>query len=254
MAQVWDTLLQFEAARYDEALDYLLSELCGLINGTTAFWLGALRVNTHMPGDQLLGWRPRVLHLLHTELSDSSFIKQQFARFNETEPDPSMLEHVKRAGRFRAYLQTDIVDEQWYQSDYYLAKKAHNDLSDRLYIVTPLNEDIECYICVDKLGEQPRFTRSDCDNAAALLRGLGWFQRQVSLSYGLHIGTAAITATERRVLQLLLTESSERQIAAALNLTYNTVHSYVTTIYRKFDVKGRAGLTALWLGQGLSVR
>lgn len=57
---------------------------------------------------------------------------------------------------------------------------------------------------------------------------------------------AAFTPTECRVLQKLLSGQSEREIAADLG---TTVHSYVTTLYRK----GRSGLTALWLGQGLTI-
>lgn len=52
---------------------------------------------------------------------------------------------------------------------------------------------------------------------------------------------------ERRVLDLLLTEAAEKQIAERLGLAVSTTHSYITTIYRKFGVRGRAGLMSLWL-------
>lgn len=52
---------------------------------------------------------------------------------------------------------------------------------------------------------------------------------------------------ECRVLQLLLTEAAEKQIAEQLGLAISTTHSYVTSIYRKFGVRGRAGLMSLWL-------
>lgn len=53
---------------------------------------------------------------------------------------------------------------------------------------------------------------------------------------------------ERRVLQLLLTEASEKQIAQRLELAVSTTHSYATGIYRKLGVKGRLGLMSLCIG------
>ncbi|WP_051084001.1 helix-turn-helix transcriptional regulator [Gilvimarinus chinensis] len=253
MTQVWDKLLAFEAANCDEALDVLLDELCGLINGTAALWVGALRVNAHDPRDPLRGWRPRISHKLDSKPCDKAFAKQIMSDIDNLDPDPLVKHHVATAGAFRAYRLSDVVTDDWYQSPFYLQKKEKSRLIDRLYVITPLNADMECYITVDRVEGQAPFNHDDCLQAAALLRGLAWFQRQVALSHGLHISTAAITPTERRVLQQLLTNQSEREIATKLGLAYTTVHSYVTTIYRKFDVNGRTGLTALWLGKGLEV-
>jgi PAS domain S-box-containing protein len=58
-----------------------------------------------------------------------------------------------------------------------------------------------------------------------------------------------LAPNERRVLELLLTEATEKQIAEKLGLAPSTVHSYVTGIFRKFNVRGRAGLMSLWLSQ-----
>jgi FixJ family two-component response regulator len=53
---------------------------------------------------------------------------------------------------------------------------------------------------------------------------------------------------ERRVARLLLTDQKEKQIAHALGLGFDTTHNHVSEIYRKFGVRSRAGLMALWLG------
>lgn len=58
---------------------------------------------------------------------------------------------------------------------------------------------------------------------------------------------ARLAPHESRVLQLLLTEAAEKQIAEQLGLATSTTHSYITNIYRKFGVRGRAGLMSLWL-------
>nr|WP_285230655.1 helix-turn-helix transcriptional regulator [Stenotrophomonas sp. ISL-67] len=61
------------------------------------------------------------------------------------------------------------------------------------------------------------------------------------------LGVAHLAPHEKRVLQLLLTEATEKQIAEKLGLAVSTTHSYVTLIFRKFGVRSRAGLMALWL-------
>ncbi|WP_269792840.1 PAS domain S-box protein [Stenotrophomonas sp. Iso1] len=61
------------------------------------------------------------------------------------------------------------------------------------------------------------------------------------------LGVARLAPHEKKVLQLLLTEATEKQIAEQLCLAVSTTHSYVTHIFRKFGVRSRAGLMALWL-------
>lgn len=58
---------------------------------------------------------------------------------------------------------------------------------------------------------------------------------------------------EREILALLLTEATEKQIADQLGLAFSTTHSYITAIFRKFGVRGRAGLMSLWLQQDAAV-
>lgn len=56
-----------------------------------------------------------------------------------------------------------------------------------------------------------------------------------------------LSPQERRVLELLLTDAAEREIAASMGLAESTLHSYVASIFRKFGVRGRKGLMSLWL-------
>lgn len=73
--------------------------------------------------------------------------------------------------------------------------------------------------------------------------------RQGSAPAPTHFTVPRLAPNERRVLELLLTEATEKQIAEKLGLAPSTVHSYVTGIFRKFNVRGRAGLMSLWLSQ-----
>lgn len=51
------------------------------------------------------------------------------------------------------------------------------------------------------------------------------------------------------MLALLLTDRSEKLIAADLGVSPSTLHTYVRDVLRKFGVSGRTGLLALWLGR-----
>jgi LuxR family maltose regulon positive regulatory protein len=53
-------------------------------------------------------------------------------------------------------------------------------------------------------------------------------------------GDENLTRRERRVLQLLASDLSERGIGRELYLSHNTVHSHVRSIYRKLGVSSRA--------------
>ena len=69
------------------------------------------------------------------------------------------------------------------------------------------------------------------------------------LQRGIILADKPLTPSERRMLSELLTDKSEREIAETLSLKSTTVHTYAKRIIRKFNVRGRAGLMALWLGQ-----
>ena len=51
-------------------------------------------------------------------------------------------------------------------------------------------------------------------------------------------------------MRRLLTDWSEKNIADDLGQKLDTTHKHVVSIYRKFNVKSRAGLMSLWLGHG----
>ena len=53
-------------------------------------------------------------------------------------------------------------------------------------------------------------------------------------------GDGQLTRRERRVLQLLTSDLSERDIGQELYVSHNTVHSHVRSIYRKLGVSSRA--------------
>jgi len=64
-------------------------------------------------------------------------------------------------------------------------------------------------------------------------------------------GLPEISPREREVLRLLAGGESNRQIAARLGLSINTVERHVSNLYRKIDARGRADATAWAVRRGL---
>ena len=62
-------------------------------------------------------------------------------------------------------------------------------------------------------------------------------------------GPEELSERELTVLRLLASDLSEREIAAELYLSFNTVHSHVKSIYRKLGVSSRAEAVEIHLGR-----
>jgi DNA-binding CsgD family transcriptional regulator len=60
-------------------------------------------------------------------------------------------------------------------------------------------------------------------------------------------GPAGLSPRLRQTLESLLDGDSEKQAAARLGLSVNTVHEYVTSLYRRFGVSSRAELLTHFL-------
>lgn len=60
---------------------------------------------------------------------------------------------------------------------------------------------------------------------------------------------APLSPRMRQTLQFLLAGASEREIAAHIGLSLNTVHHYVKQLYRHFGVSSRSQLLARWVGE-----
>jgi LuxR family maltose regulon positive regulatory protein len=77
-----------------------------------------------------------------------------------------------------------------------------------------------------------------CPDPGILTRRLGACGRSPRADTSSGDGT--LTQRERRVLQLLTSDLSERDIGQELYVSHNTIHSHVRSIYRKLGVSSRA--------------
>jgi DNA-binding CsgD family transcriptional regulator len=62
-------------------------------------------------------------------------------------------------------------------------------------------------------------------------------------------GGEPLSPRERQTLELLLTGHAEKQIANRLSISRHTVHVYVKSLYKRFEVNSRGELLARWVHQ-----
>jgi DNA-binding CsgD family transcriptional regulator len=210
--RVWDELSDFEANQSEQAAARLMACLCELGNAWNATWAGAIR----MDGDR-------------------------------RQIDPSFLLPMRGVGTFRTHSFRRELPPEWFESAFYDVQYGSIGTSDAVFVAFPLNRDCEShfgfYSC-------KTFTDEEIALLTYALRGIKWFHRRLMLSRGLLMSSSPLTPTEQKVLQLLLTEASEKHIAQQVEIATSTVHQHVVSIYRKFGVSSRAGLMSLWLKGG----
>ncbi|THF58125.1 response regulator transcription factor [Pseudothauera rhizosphaerae] len=244
----WDGLAEFGPAQSSAALEYALATLARLAGAQQAYWMGTVRLSHG--ADILDGWRPAVIRYLHPREALETNFQAHCRLIEQGRIDPSIVANMRGAGRYRTNLHHELVEPEWYESDFHRVYFVPYGLRDTLYMAMPLGEDIECWFGLQRIGpQQPFFSQADKKSLDHAGRSLKWFHRRLALHYGLRITTKPLAPTERRVLEHLLGGDTETGIGTALGLTTATVHTYATRIYRKFNVQGRNGLTALWLGR-----
>ncbi|HZR83448.1 MAG TPA: LuxR C-terminal-related transcriptional regulator [Candidatus Binatia bacterium] len=246
--ELWDELADFGAHETDAAVVHAMRVLSDLIGAQRAFWLGAVRFG--VDGDPLGGWRMRAVRRMDPTPEDERVYRVSRQRLDHGTADEVTLAQVREAGAFRTRLLRELASCAFFGTPDYDILYRSRDVSDAIFAAFPVNDDAESYFGWYRVGEGSRpFSTLDRDVVAYALRALKWFHRRVMLHHGLLIAKAPLKPSERRLVSLLLTDRTEKEIAADLALTLATTHTYITALFRKFGVSGRAGLTALWLGK-----
>jgi DNA-binding CsgD family transcriptional regulator len=245
---LWDELADMDATRFDAVADHLMTGLCELVDAQNAVWVGSVRLGEAFPADPVRGWRASVFHYLHPTPLLGNMAREQVKDLYHGVADATTIANVANAGRFRANRLRDLVPDDWFESDFYQRYYLGLGRYDAVFVAFPVNEDAESWFGIFREMGCPHFTCDERDTLAYALRGLKWFHRQLMLSHGLLIASKPLTPAERRVLQLLLSRASEKEISHSLGLTANSVHQYVVAVFRKFGVNSRAALMSLWLG------
>lgn len=255
---LWDELDQLPMED-NQALSHLAAALMRLLKADDVKWLAAVRVlqGNAARKDPLLGWRLRATY--DYVISPEEYKKRISWWFQRSINAPTEVQMglatkaiVAGAGKFQARRMRDgfIPFEEFRRSEHYKFFYETLGVSDRMWISFPLNSNAESMFLIDRIHNKRHFTQEDLDLAAFILRGIRWFHRRLLLSKGLLIANTILSPNACRILQKLLTGMSEKEIAASMNQSLGTTHSYVKTIYQQFGVNGRAALMSLWLRNG----
>ncbi|MDW6025387.1 helix-turn-helix transcriptional regulator [Mesorhizobium sp. BAC0120] len=247
--RVWDELSDFEASQTKQATSQLMAFLCDQGNAWNATWAGAIRVNGDSVDDELQGWRVGAVEALHPVAPhpDEGHFKGILRLWDQRKIDPSFLLPLRSVGTFRTYSFRRELPSEWFESLFYNIHYGSIGTRDAVFVAFPLNQDAESHF---GFYSRKTFTDDEIARLAYALRGIKWFHRHLMLSHGLLMASSPLTRTERKVLQLLLTDATEKDIAHQVKIAASTAHQYIVSIYRKFGVRSRAGLMSLWLNRG----
>lgn len=245
---LWDELSDFEAAHSEQAAAHLLAALSEIGGAWNATWAGAIRIAPEETSDPLQGWRVAAVQALHPvpPYPDEGHFKEILRSWDRRQIDPSFLLPLQAVGTFRSYSFRRELPSEWFNSSFYDTHYGSVGTHDAVFIAFPLNEDCESHF---GFYSRETFTDAEIAQLTYALRGIKWFHRHLMLSHGLLMGSVPLTGTERKVLQLLLTDASEKHVAHTLGIAASTTHQHVVSIYRKFGVRSRAGLMSLWLSK-----
>jgi DNA-binding CsgD family transcriptional regulator len=248
VTELWDQLADFGANEYDAAARHLMTSICGLINAQNAVWCGSVRVADD-PKDPLKGWRvPAFIKLQHNPPPGHDATKKLQGLWNRRKMDPSFLAGVKNIGMHRCWSFRNVLSPKWFESDFYNLHFKTHGIYDLVYVSFPLNHDCESVFGFERKIPRREFSPAEKELLSFSMRGIKWFHRQLMLGHGLMATTSPILPSERKILGVLLTGASEKEIAHHLGLAPGTTHNHVTSILRKFGVQSRSGLMGLWLG------
>lgn len=251
--RIWDHLAELpESQLSTRGLYFLLESISELIDAHHGYWISAFRLsNLDVESDMMFGWRPGPAVYYNEKPSDKAIYRNNMKEIQagKCQVSESVLNLIRGAGRFRATLLRDLVSPDFFTSSHYRIFYEARNITDSLFVVVPVNTDTEVYFCFFRSSGQKPFEQAQLRTAADTLRCLSWLHKKVLLGQGLVIGQKALTPTEKKVLEQLLTDATEKQIAEHLGQKVDTTHKHIGNIYRKFNVKSRAALMSIWLGQ-----
>jgi DNA-binding CsgD family transcriptional regulator len=224
--RLWDELADFEASQTAEAARHLQAELCRLSGVWNARWAAGVRVNRAYGDDPLQGWRligPQLLHPISPQPADAR-TKEMMQLWDRRRMSASFLLPMRGVGWFRTYSFRRELPPDWFNSPFYEHFYGSRGVYDAVFVGFPLNPNAESHF---GFYARERFTDEQIALYAYTLRGIKWFHRRMMLSQGLLIASSPLTATEQRILTLLLTDVQEKEIAEQLDQAASSVHQYI---------------------------
>ena len=162
--------------------------------------------------------------------------------------DPLTEAAINSAGKTRVLSFHDIEELQsWLQHPIKRQFLDTRNVGERMLGVYNLHPQAESYLLVDRCPTSPPFNEQDCANLQALLQLFPRLHYWLLLERGLIPPLKPLAPRYQEILQRLLHNENEQEIAEQLQLSKSTVHTYIIDLYKKFNVNSRSELMTLWL-------
>jgi DNA-binding CsgD family transcriptional regulator len=245
---LWSEFSAFPASRPDDAMAWLLAGSARIIGCTNITWIEARREPGDSTDDPLGRWRPYSQKSLQQPHEDKMRRAAVMHYMSKGLFDPLTVGMTTGAGVTRAHLRKELVDDRtWLQSWLYNEVLRPSHVAEMLVGAQAVTPSRESYICMDRGAGDLPFRARERNLLQLILSGCPALHREVLHASGGSGKAAALSTRERQVLRLLLTDLNEKEIAGQLGIGWRTTHEYTVSILRKFGVRGRIGLMALWL-------
>lgn len=245
---LWGEVATFPRGDAEGAARHLLRGLCELLDASAGYV--TLLSRDKRPADRsyrpVFGWRPVYTLGMADDGRVLDDVAEKHLRRGEYADDPSAKATVTDAGRRRAYLRRELVDDETFPRTPLGKRLRALGAVDRLIGVQPIARDLETVVYLDRSRGGP-FSTKERRVLFEGLRGLGPLLTCLTRGAGYVDCTEPLTPRERVVLRMLLTGRREADIALDLDMGRRSLHQRVVNIYRKFGVGSRPQLMALWL-------
>ena len=217
---------------------HLMTRICELVGGRMAL-VGVLRIRDGRAGPQLI--RSVAGGCVDAQLRSAyeRYIDGVYA----TDPTLGLLQNL--AGQIVVCAREELIrDRDWYRSPHVAELRREADIDGYLAGVYPLGQPgLFASFAVSRPWGDKRFGMRERTLLNLLNDELGWFYRRLSRAAD-DSPLATLAPQVRRTLEVLLSGVSEKRAARQLGLSRHTVHDYVKTLYRRFDVSSRSELMA----------
>lgn len=167
-------------------------------------------------------------------------------------PDPALGRLLRRlrnraTGTTLTHTRSQLLDDvRWYASEHVAWVRKPAALDDTIYSAHVLGPGRAAVVGVYRPWGHPEpFGEGERQLVDLLHHESSWLYRDQAPRG--EIDSLPLSPRARQTLRRLLDGRGEKQIAAEMRLSVNTVHHYVKAIYRHFDVSSRAELLARWM-------
>ncbi|MBR9765845.1 MAG: helix-turn-helix transcriptional regulator [Rhodobacteraceae bacterium] len=249
LSDLRDQLSLFAAHETREAREYYLQRLAELFGAESAAWVISVLKDSCAEDDPSLAWFPHLLTKLHADGVFSETLRTQHKPIQDVEFDAITSDRLAGPHAFRVLSLPDLAPEGTQGSTRYREFLLEIGVSDSMWGIVPVRNDIEIYVGLHRGAEKPDFSQQEAETYAHALKGLKWFFRHQALGEGVFAADVQLTNSELRVLRCLLQGHSKHNIAYNLSKSPHTINDAIKSIYKKCGVSSRAALTALWLGK-----